>query len=73
MLLEKDSVKDYYMKMQKSLNSYQKAKIFKQIHDSCKKSKTCFYCGAVNGTVKKLPKFPLKIIHDKYGFASFPL
>lgn len=51
----------------KTLTSYQKEKIFKQIHDACKKCRMCHYCGAINGTVKKIPKLPLKVIHDKYG------
>lgn len=68
MLLGEESVKDYYIKMQKAKISYQKAKIFKQVHDNCKKTRICYYCNATNGTVKKLPKFPLKIIHDKYGY-----
>ena len=34
--------------------------------DECKKMRTCLYCGAFNGTVKKKPSESLKIIHDKY-------
>jgi len=68
MLLNEEPAKEYYIKMQRASNSYQKVKIFKQIHETCKKTRTCIYCNEINGTVKKLPKFPLKIIHDKYGY-----
>jgi hypothetical protein len=68
MLLSEEDTKEYFIKMQKTSNSYQKVKIFKQIHEICKKTRTCLYCNEINGTVKKLPKFPLKIIHDKYGY-----
>ena len=35
--------------------------------DECKKMRTCIYCGAFNGTVKKKPTESLKIIHDRYA------
>jgi len=38
--------------------------ICKKINEQCRKTKHCFYCGAINGTVKKVG--PLKIIHDKF-------
>jgi len=41
--------------------------MLKAMIDECKKMKTCMYCGAYNGTVKKKPSESLKIIHDKYN------
>eukprot|EP00536_Pseudo-nitzschia_multiseries_P010257 jgi/Psemu1/319821/estExt_fgenesh1_pm.C_3060011 len=39
----------------------------KKVIDKCKKSKQCPYCGAVNGTVKKITGVPtLKLVHEKY-------
>eukprot|EP00537_Pseudo-nitzschia_pungens_P000576 CAMPEP_0172366942 /NCGR_PEP_ID=MMETSP1060-20121228/17645_1 /TAXON_ID=37318 /ORGANISM="Pseudo-nitzschia pungens, Strain cf. cingulata" /LENGTH=1400 /DNA_ID=CAMNT_0013090977 /DNA_START=167 /DNA_END=4369 /DNA_ORIENTATION=+ len=39
----------------------------KKVIEKCKKSKQCPYCGAVNGTVKKITGVPtLKLIHEKY-------
>lgn len=38
--------------------------ICKKINEQCRKARTCFHCGAINGTVKK--QGALKIIHDKF-------
>ena len=38
--------------------------------DECKKMRTCIYCGAFNGTVKKKPTESLKIIHDRYALTK---
>ena len=45
-------------------------KVMKAMIDECKKMRTCIYCGAYNGTVKKKPSESLKIIHDKFSVAS---
>lgn len=45
----------------------QNLKMLKAMIDECKKMKTCIYCGAYNGTVKKKPSESLKIVHDKYS------
>ncbi len=59
--------KAFYMKMQKpGLTSFQRTALHKKVHNECKKVHTCPHCGVYNGTVKKKPKFPLEIIHDKY-------
>ncbi len=44
-----------------------RTQICKKINETCKKAKECPYCGAVNGTIKKLG--PLKLVHDR--FAAF--
>ncbi|XP_069936276.1 DNA-directed RNA polymerase III subunit RPC1 [Cherax quadricarinatus] len=49
----------------KRINSYlQKKALYKRINELCKKISLCAYCGAQNGTVKKLP--PLKIVHERF-------
>ena len=41
-------------------------RVLKATIDECKKMKTCIYCGAFNGSVKKKPNEALKILHDKF-------
>lgn len=41
-------------------------RVLKATIDECKKMKTCVYCGAFNGSVKKKPNEALKILHDKF-------
>ena len=45
-------------------------KVLKAMIDECKKMKTCIYCGAFNGIVKKKPSESLKIIHGKYAVSK---
>ncbi|PIK60416.1 putative DNA-directed RNA polymerase III subunit RPC1, partial [Apostichopus japonicus] len=47
-----------------SLSYLQKKGLRKKIHEKCKKSQVCHYCGAYNGIVKKCGT--LKIVHEKY-------
>lgn len=42
-------------------------KICKKINDECKKAKTCYACGAINGQVKKGGPHPLKLLHDRFS------
>ncbi|RMZ91921.1 hypothetical protein DV736_g829, partial [Chaetothyriales sp. CBS 134916] len=42
------------------------ASITHKVADLCKKAKTCFECGAVNGVVRKAGSAALKISHDKF-------
>src|SRR5437762_858348 len=41
-----------------------RTQICKKINTQCRKTRSCCYCGAINGVVKKAGT--LKIIHDKY-------
>jgi len=44
-----------------------KQALFKKVVEKCKKAKLCYYCGATNGTVKKITGAPtLKIVHERY-------
>ena len=38
----------------------------KKVTEQCKKTKTCFECGAINGEVKKAGSQSLRIIHNKF-------
>jgi DNA-directed RNA polymerase III subunit RPC1 len=48
------------------LDTLEKTKHSKSILEACRKMKNCPYCGALNGTVRKVPGHPLKIIHNRY-------
>ena len=41
-------------------------KLLKAVVDDCKKMRTCIYCHAYNGSVKKKPNEALKIVHEKF-------
>ncbi|KAL2855343.1 hypothetical protein BJY01DRAFT_243310 [Aspergillus pseudoustus] len=48
------------------LDNLRRLQIAKRINDRCRKTRTCEYCGAVNGVVKKTGNSSLKITHDKF-------
>lgn len=48
------------------MDNLQRSGISKKIMEECRKKKLCPYCGALNGTVRKVPGHPLKIIHNRY-------
>ncbi|CAK7235226.1 DNA-directed RNA polymerase III subunit C1 (rpo31) [Sporothrix bragantina] len=49
------------------MDSFKKADVYSQVHDTCKKCRTCPSCGSTNGAVKKVASF--KIAHDRFfGF-----
>lgn len=39
----------------------------KKINAECRKARTCYSCGSINGRVKKAGQHPLKIIHDRFS------
>lgn len=43
-----------------------KYSLIKKVNDQCRKSRTCFNCGAINGLVRKAGTNALKISHDKF-------
>lgn len=57
----------YMKKMRNATDYFVKEKILNSVITQCKKTRKCFSCNAYNGVVKKLPGFPLKIIHDKFS------
>ncbi|KNC74565.1 hypothetical protein SARC_12893, partial [Sphaeroforma arctica JP610] len=46
------------------LDRLQRGAVYKAVLEMTKKKKKCPYCGATNGTVRKIP--PLNIVHNKY-------
>lgn len=44
----------------------QRAKTVKKINEQCRKVKTCPYCNAVNGTIRK--SGVIKLYHDKFSY-----
>ncbi|PWW74921.1 beta and beta-prime subunits of DNA dependent RNA-polymerase, partial [Tuber magnatum] len=46
------------------IDNLRRTNICKKINEQCKKAKTCYHCGTLNGVVKKAG--PLKIVHDKF-------
>ncbi|KAF2110809.1 hypothetical protein BDV96DRAFT_650427 [Lophiotrema nucula] len=48
------------------MDNLQRTGIAKKIMEECRKKKSCPYCSAINGTVRKVPGHPLKIIHNRY-------
>ncbi|KAF2727612.1 beta and beta-prime subunits of DNA dependent RNA-polymerase [Polyplosphaeria fusca] len=48
------------------LDSLQRASLAKKVVAECRKKKLCVYCHTVNGSVRKVPGHPLKIIHNRY-------
>ncbi|KAH7115917.1 hypothetical protein B0J11DRAFT_618316 [Dendryphion nanum] len=40
--------------------------VARKIMEECRKKKRCPHCDAVNGTIRKVPGHPLKIIHNQY-------
>ncbi|KAF2439461.1 beta and beta-prime subunits of DNA dependent RNA-polymerase [Karstenula rhodostoma CBS 690.94] len=48
------------------MDNLQRTAHAKKIMEECRKRKHCPYCGALNGTVRKVPGHPLKVIHNRY-------
>lgn len=48
------------------MDTLRRTAISKKVLDDCRKKKTCPYCDALQGTVRKVPGHPLKIIHNRY-------
>ncbi|KAI1624964.1 DNA-directed RNA polymerase III subunit C1 [Exophiala viscosa] len=47
-------------------DSLRQAAIVRKVADQCRKTKTCFDCGAINGLVRKAGTYSLKISHDRF-------
>jgi DNA-directed RNA polymerase III subunit RPC1 len=66
-LLPEDERRRFLRKMRRpGMDNLQRTGIAKQVLEECRKRKMCPYCGALNGTVRKVPGHPLKIIHKRY-------
>jgi len=40
--------------------------VVRRVADQCRKTRVCFECGAINGLVRKVGTYSLKISHDKF-------
>ena len=66
-LLDEVERRRYLRSMRRpDMDTLRKGAVTKKILDDCRKKKTCPYCGALQGTVRKVPGHPLKIIHNRY-------
>lgn len=66
LLLTEDERIKYNKQMRARSDPLQRVALFKTVVVQCKKVKTCPHCGKFNGTVKKMPNFPTRIIHDRF-------
>ncbi|KAH6870592.1 hypothetical protein BKA58DRAFT_361531 [Alternaria rosae] len=66
-LLDEVERRRYLRSMRRpDMDTLRKGAVTKKILDDCRKKKTCPYCNALQGTVRKVPGHPLKIIHNRY-------
>lgn len=67
LLVESEKEKTLRQMRNPNIDALAKMSLFKRVVEKCKKCKVCPYCGATNGTVKKITGAPtLKIIHERY-------
>jgi DNA-directed RNA polymerase III subunit RPC1 len=50
------------------MDNLRRLQIAKRVIERGKKSRSCYVCGAVNGTVKKVGSNALKLVHDKFRY-----
>ncbi|KAH8723412.1 hypothetical protein GQ44DRAFT_710242 [Phaeosphaeriaceae sp. PMI808] len=66
-LLDETQRRRYLRSMrQPNMDTLRRSAVSKKILDDCRKKKNCPYCHALQGTVRKVPGHPLKIIHNRY-------
>ena len=66
-LLAEDERRRFLRSMRRpGMDTLQRTGLSKKIMDECRKKKTCPYCSALNGTVRKVPGHPLKVVHNRY-------
>ncbi|KAK4191079.1 hypothetical protein QBC35DRAFT_460490 [Podospora australis] len=46
------------------IDNMKRTAILKRINEQCRKVKSCYYCGSVQGTIRKLSV--MKLVHDKF-------
>ncbi|KAF7510795.1 hypothetical protein GJ744_005895 [Endocarpon pusillum] len=66
LLSELDRRKFAQMIRRHDTDSLRKYSLIKKVNDQCRKNRTCFNCGAINGLVRKAGTNALKISHDKF-------
>ncbi|QKX64314.1 uncharacterized protein TRUGW13939_11488 [Talaromyces rugulosus] len=50
------------------MDNLRRLQVAKRVIERGKKSRSCYICGAVNGTVKKVGSNALKLVHDKFRY-----
>lgn len=65
-LLNDEDRERHMRRTHKNMEPSMNLKVLKAVIDDCKKMRTCRYCGAYNGSVKKRPNEALKILHEKF-------
>jgi DNA-directed RNA polymerase III subunit RPC1 len=66
-LLAEDERRRFLRSMRRpGIDNLQRSSVARKVMVECRKKRSCGYCGAVNGTVRKVPGHPLKIIHNRY-------
>ncbi|ORY11690.1 DNA-directed RNA polymerase III subunit RPC1 [Clohesyomyces aquaticus] len=66
-MLEEQDRRKYLRSLHRpGMDNVQRNGISKKITEDCRKKKTCPHCGAINGTIRKVPGHPLKIVHNRY-------
>ncbi|KAF1358528.1 beta and beta-prime subunits of DNA dependent RNA-polymerase [Lizonia empirigonia] len=66
-LLDEVERRRYLRSMRRpDMDTLRRSAVSKRILEDCRKKKLCPYCNALQGTVRKVPGHPLKIIHNRY-------
>jgi DNA-directed RNA polymerase III subunit RPC1 len=66
-LLAEDERRRFLRSMRRpGMDTLQRTGFSKKVMEECRKKKICSYCSAINGTVRKVPGHPLKVIHNRY-------
>jgi DNA-directed RNA polymerase III subunit RPC1 len=66
-LLDEDERRKFLRSMRRpGMDNLQRTAISKKVMDLCRTKKTCPYCRALNGTIRKVGGHPLKIVHNRY-------
>jgi DNA-directed RNA polymerase III subunit RPC1 len=63
-LLAEPDRRSFLRALRRPIDNMGRQAILKKINEQCRKTKTCPYCGATNGQIRKAG--PLKLVHDKF-------
>lgn len=65
-LLEEDKRRQTLRELRRpGIDNLKRTQILKTVNETCRKAKTCPYCGALQGVIRRLSV--LKLVHDKYS------
>lgn len=63
-LLTEAERRSFLKELRRPIDNMRRQAILKKINEQCRKAKSCPYCGATNGQIRKLGA--LKLVHDKF-------